>query len=275
MPTCFRSLTKLSLVLSCFLFTGCEQFDFNPYDVRLQLEEQDLNKKNLEKITAPPIHPGDTLRFAVISDTQRFYDELEACVTAINKHSAQIEKIDFVINNGDLTDYGLAEEFKWSYARTKKFNMPYLAVIGNHDCVAKGQQVYEAMFGPTDFTMQVARYRFIFLNTNSLEYAQPLVPDINFMRGAFGDTAAYDQAFVISHVPPFDAEFDRNKTAAFAALIRQNKVSLAIHGHQHSFRFTRPFKDGQGYLITGDLQERAFYVVTAIGKKASFKKIDF
>lgn len=263
------------LLLYLFLLaTGCEQIDFSPYQIILKDDQRGLNKKNVEKIAALGLRPQDTLRFALISDTQRYYDELEEAVKAINHYSAQRKRIHFVINCGDLTDFGLAEEYIWQWERTQKLQMPYLAVIGNHDCVANGKKIYQTMFGPMDFTFDVAGNHFVFLNTNSLEFNYP-VPDMNFMRQALNPAQSYDRAFVLTHVPPFDADFDKSKTTEFAQLIRTHKVPYSIHGHQHNFHFRQPFNDGQDYLVVDTVYHRNFIVVTVIGDTVSFQKIAF
>lgn len=263
--------------LSCWCLlvsNGCDQFDFSPYQVHLKEEQRNLNKKNLDRIAALNLQPQDTLRFAVLSDNQRFYDELEDAVKAINNYSGKTHRIDFAINCGDLTDFGLQEEYLWQVNRTNKLTMPYLAVIGNHDCVANGVKIYEAMYGSMNFTFEVAGNYFVFLNTNSLEFDEP-VPDMDYMRQALSRTSEYQNAFVVSHVPPFDADFDENLKPEFARLIRTHQVAYSIHGHQHSFRFGQHFNDGQLYLVADTIQNRNFIVVTVIGKKVSFERIKF
>ncbi len=269
-PTFFR------YILYCLplLLGGCEQIDYNPYQVLLKEEQRGLNKKNLARLAAFNLQPQDTLRFALISDNQRFYDELEDVVKALNHYSARVKPINFVVNCGDLTDFGLQEEYVWQLNRTKKLKMPYLAVIGNHDCVANGKKLYQAMYGPLDFSFTVAGNYFIVLNTNSLEFDEP-VPDMDFMRQAFTQSEQYQNTFVLTHVPPFDNDFDPSLTAEFARLIRTHQVPYSIHGHQHNFRFSQPFNDGQDYLVVDTIQNRNFTVVTVIGKRVSFEKINF
>jgi calcineurin-like phosphoesterase family protein len=120
----------------------------------------------------------------------------------------------------------------------------------------------------------VAGNYFIVLNTNSLEFEE-LIPDMNFMRQAFTQSEQYQNTFVLSHVPPFDNDFDKSLTSEFTYLIRTHQVSYSIHGHQHNFRFSQPFNDGQNYLVVDTIQNRNFTVITVIGKQVSFEKIDF
>ncbi len=130
------------------------------------------------------------------------------------------------------------------------------------------------MYGPMDFSFEVAGNRFIFLNTNSLEFAHP-VPDMAYLQQALQPSTEYQNTFVLSHVPPFDTDFDKMQTSEFAELIRANRVAYSIHGHQHNFRFGQPFSDGQNYLVVDTIQNRNFIVVTVINKQVSFERIKF
>ncbi len=130
------------------------------------------------------------------------------------------------------------------------------------------------MYGPMDFTFEVAGNQFIVLNTNSLEFAHP-VPDMAYLRQALQPSAEYQNTFILSHVPPFDTDFDKIQTPEFAQLIQSHQVAYSIHGHQHNFRFGQPFNDGQKYLVVDTIQNRNFIVVTVIGKRVSFERIKF
>ncbi|CAN5337780.1 hypothetical protein BH20BAC1_BH20BAC1_17960 [soil metagenome] len=64
----------LIAIIHCFTFSSCKKLlQYHPAEVRpdvLQLNNQNINK--LEKISQT-----DSFSFLVISDLQRFYDELE------------------------------------------------------------------------------------------------------------------------------------------------------------------------------------------------------
>lgn len=275
MSLLFSYGSRIFLLSCCWLLlTSCDYFDFSPYQVNLKEEQRNLNKKNLDRIAALKLQPQDTLRFALISDNQRFYDELEDVVKAINNYSNQEKPINFTINCGDLTDFGLQEEYIWQSDRIQKLKMPYLAVIGNHDCVANGVKIYEAMYGPMDFSFEVAGNKFIALNTNGLEFDYP-VPDMDYLRAAINGSSEFQNTFVLSHVPPFDRDFNSDLTSEYAHIMHSNQVAYSIHGHQHSFRFGQPFNDGQNYLVVDTIQNRNFIVVTVIGKQVSFERIKF
>jgi 3',5'-cyclic-AMP phosphodiesterase len=272
-PRGCRWILGLLLILG---LDSCEKFEFSPYEVLVRDGEKNLNLVNTARIQALGLQPGDTIRIALISDTQRFYDETEDVVDAINERSRQKGKrIHFVFHGGDITDFGLTDEYRWIQERLVKLQMPYLAVIGNHDHVGNGKVVYEKMYGPLDFSVTIARNRFVFINSNSLEYEKDVPPNLAYLQQALADTDNYTNAFVIAHVPPFDADFDKSKEQAFAGLIRQYDVRYSIHGHQHTHRIRQPYEDGKDYLVIGSVENRSYLVLTIVGRQASYEVVNF
>jgi 3',5'-cyclic AMP phosphodiesterase CpdA len=267
----FRKLV-LTFCLPALLFiTACEKFEYSPNEVRLEDDEQDLTRKHLDKIAALNLDKKSTFKFAVISDTQRFYDELEDVVKALNGRN----DIDFLILTGDITDFGTTKEYRWINERMQELGIPFLTVIGNHDCVGNGKKIYKEMYGPYDYTMNIGRNRFVFINTNSREFSDP-VPDLNFFRNALQDTTNFDQAFVLSHIPPFDDDFENSMEEEFARISRDHKVKVSIHGHKHGYADPQKYYDDKvDYLIVGSVQKRGYEEVTVTGNQISLKRILF
>jgi Icc protein len=266
-----RNWTVAISLLLCFNLTSCNKFEYSPNEVRLEENEQDLTRKNIEKLQALHLENKSSIRFAVISDTQRFYDELDDVVAALQ----QRKDIDFVILTGDITDFGITKEYRWINERLEKLKMPVLTVIGNHDCQGNGKKLYKDMFGPYDYTVNIGRNRFVFINTNSLEFSDP-VPDLNFFRTALHDTANFDNAFVFSHIAPFDVDFDSSLEEEFARISRESKVRVSIHGHQHGYRApNKHYENDVDYLIVGSVQKRGYEEVTIAGKEITLNRISF
>ena len=69
----------LLVCIAALLLTGCDTvFDVHPYDVRVK-GETDLNAKNIQKIEQT-VKSKDTIRFAVISDSHQWLDDLQKAV---------------------------------------------------------------------------------------------------------------------------------------------------------------------------------------------------
>jgi Icc protein len=272
-PRSFRWTGCLLLILG---LVSCEKFEFSPHEVLLRDDNINLNQVNTARIQALGLQPADTIRIALISDTQRFYDETEGVVDAINSRTSQKGKrIHFVIHGGDITDFGLMDEYRWIHERLQKLQMPYLAMIGNHDCVGNGKVIFEKMYGPHDYSVTIARNRLVFLNSNSMEYEKDVPPNLNYLQQALADVNNYNNAFVIAHVPPFDEDFDRNKEAGYAELMRRYQVKYSIHGHQHNHRLLQPYEDGNNYLVIGSVEKRSFVVMTIVGQQVSYEVVSF
>lgn len=72
-------------VLVCGIFwAGCSPFEYHPYDVRLEKKYKNINQKNIARIVQKDRH-ADTVRFIFMGDTQRWYDETEDFVKAVNR----------------------------------------------------------------------------------------------------------------------------------------------------------------------------------------------
>lgn len=121
----------LFFVLLALCFSGCDMLETHPYDVHIT-GERELTNKNIQLIENK-MQGKKTIRFAMISDTQRWYNSTEDVVKALNARG----DIDFVIHGGDQSDFGVTKEFIWMRDIFNKFQMPYVCLLGNHDCLVQ------------------------------------------------------------------------------------------------------------------------------------------
>ncbi|MFD2513540.1 metallophosphoesterase family protein [Pontibacter locisalis] len=254
-----------------FINQACEEFEYSPYEVRLREDEKDINKRNVEKINQLNISPADTLKFILTADTQGFYEENELLVQHVNQHNGDA---DFLLLGGDITDFGLTMEFRLVNDDFKKLKMPYVAVIGNHDAINNGQEVFRAMYGDYDISFAVGGSKFILLNTNYLEFDKK-VPDLDWLEKELAASTGYQNVFVLSHIPPTNNEFGPQKAERYSNLVSNYNVAFSLHGHNHSFRFHHPFDGRIPYLETGATEKREYIVFTVIGDKVSYERIKF
>ncbi len=232
--------------------SGCVKY--NAYEIRLSSEEKGLTNKNIAKIQAQPL--SDTLTFVFAGDAQRFYDEAIYLVQSINNDPT----IDFVLFAGDISDFGLAEEFQGMNSIFAGLNVPYVVVIGNHDLIYNGGEVYHQMFGDYNFSFMVGDYKFVVANTNSREFAfNGKVPDINWIQSQLNDTAHYFGAVILVHVPPGNDDFDNTLEWDFAnALSKPGKTIMELHGHNHGFSDNYPYNGDIRYLNSYSLNNRKY-----------------
>lgn len=207
----------------------------------------------------------------MIGDSQRFYNELDDFVEEAN----QMKDVAFIVLAGDISDFDLNKEFKWIHRSLRKLSMPYIAVIGNHDMLANGRIVYQQMFGPEDFTFTCNGNKFICLNTNSREVSfNGSLPNIPWLQQQLSDLSGYNNAFVISHVPPFNSDFDKQLEKQFSSLLASNsKVRLSMHGHLHYYREEEIYNDGLKYVVVGAINKRNYALISVWGNQYSVKEV--
>ena len=263
----------LYLLLSTGIWTGgCEMIDYHPYDVRIS-GPTDINRRNMARIEEA-CREKTTLRIAVMGDSQRWYDETEDFVDDVNRRG----DVDFVIHGGDTSDFGVTDEFMWQRDILEKLQMPYVVLIGNHDCLGTGEEAYRAIFGEPDFAFIAGRVKFVCLNTNAIEYdySKP-IPDITFLEEQIADRAdEYDRTVVSMHVRPKCAEFNNNLATFFQQTIRQFPGLLfCTAAHEHKMFEQDVFGDGVMYYMSDCMKRRSYYLFTITPDGYEYEAIYF
>ncbi len=247
----------ISLLLT--LFCGCDIIDYHPYDVRIK-GETNVNRNNIEQIELN-CKDKDTLRIVVMGDSQRWYDETEDFVSHVNAQS----DIDFVIHGGDLSDFGMKDEFMWQRDILNKLNVPYVAIIGNHDYLGTGEDAYKKIFGNTNFSFIAGRIKFICLDTNALEndYSNP-IPDFSFIENELHeDSLEFDRTVFSMHVCPYSGEFNNNVARVFQHYVKMFPGLLfCTAAHNHRVYEEDIFQDGVMYYMSDCMKHRNYYLFT-------------
>ncbi|WP_019946384.1 metallophosphoesterase family protein [Hymenobacter aerophilus] len=254
--------------------SACELVEFSPNDHRAPAHQKDLTAKNLARLAAAPLPPGDTLRFVFTGDSQRFYDDAEDLVRSVNQQPG----IQFMLVSGDISDFGLGREMQWVDNELRQLKVPYLTVIGNHDQVANGREAYQEIFGPLNYSFVFGDTKFVLIDTNSREYNfNGRVPDVPWLQQQLADPAGARRTVVISHVPPQDNDFDPSLRDAYAATLRETpNLVFEMNGHRHDYSVTQPFNDGVTYVNSYSFEKRNYLIVTVWGdKQFRLKQISF
>lgn len=259
-------------VLFCLIFVGCDLIDYHPYDAK----DTGYNDLNATAITAiqQTCRDKDTVRFVWMGDTQRWYDETEALVKSVNARG----NIDFVIHGGDISDFGMTKEFVWVHRIMKKLDMPYVALLGNHDVLGNGLSVYQGMYGHENFSFIAGNTRFVCLNTNALEfdYSHP-VPDFSFIKSLINDTTtSVERTLVAMHTPPLGEQFDNNVADVFQLYIRNlTDLKFCMHAHTHKLKIQDLFGDGIIYYGCASMKERSYFVFTLTPDSYAYEVVLF
>lgn len=137
-------------------FLSCGKLEYSPNQKFDKNTPRNINAENLRRIISNP--GDDTIRFVLSGDSQNAYDDLSTFVNKVNATPG----IDFVILNGDISDFGLLQEFKWIESYYSNLTVPYIAVIGNHDHAANGVDIYKRMYSEDlDFSFIYKEVKFV------------------------------------------------------------------------------------------------------------------
>lgn len=265
-------MKNILTLLACLLLAACDMIDYHPYDVRVD-GERDVNARNIELIEEA-CRGKTTLRFAVMGDSQRWYDETEDFVNALNKR----DDVDFVIHGGDMSDFGVTDEFMWQRDIMNRLRVPYVTLIGNHDCLGTGKDTYEAVFGPTNFSFIAGRVKFVCLNTNALEYdySEP-VPDFTFMERQITERRdEFDKSVVCMHAKPGTDVFNNNVSKVFAEYVSEFPgIQFCTAAHTHSFGDDVLFDDGIHYITSACMKKRSYILFTITPEGYDYELIKY
>ncbi len=266
--------TDFILLQLFFLFcmSGCDMFESHPYDAHIR-GDRNINDTQISLINKQ-LGATESFRFAFISDTQRWYDETIDAVKHINARG----DVDFVIHGGDLSDFGATHEFTMQRDILSRLHMPWITLLGNHDCLGTGEQVYKEMFGNPNFSFQVGNTLFVCLNTNALEYdySEP-VPDFEFLEYLMATLPeSVEQTIIVMHAPPFDSVFNNNVAKVFQLYIKNfPNLMFCLNGHCHKLSVEDLFEDGILYYQTPNIAKRTYLLFTINQGGYEYEVVEF
>lgn len=258
------------LPVLALLFVAC-QVEYHPYDTRIE-GETDINATHIAQIEEACAGKTE-LHFAVISDTQRWYDETARAVSAINERN----DIDFVLHTGDISDFGVRNEFEWQRDILDGLKVPYIVLLGNHDCIGSGRMIYQKIFGAFDFSFTAGTIHFICVNTNALEFPNQTIPDFEFLNSAVRNIPRTScHTFVAFHAAPNSEQFTPELERPFAEWVASvPNLRCCLYGHGHSFSDTCPYDDTIHYIQCGHIEQCAYLLFTVNEAGYSYEKVDF
>jgi 3',5'-cyclic-AMP phosphodiesterase len=255
-----------------FLFAGCDNpFSYSPFEVNLAARFHNTTAENLERLSAldTVVHP--TFKVALVADSHYHFDELREAIDDINKKGEAL----FVIATGDITENGLKKEYEIFHDIMAHLQSPYLTVIGNHDYLANGGEVYRQMFGAFNYSFTFQDVSFIMFD--NVIWESNKAADFQWLTTALAETdetAPVRHKIVFSHIPPFDGQL-RDNRELFNSLLLQNGVNVSVHGHKHEYSVTDIFGDGVEYVTVGSPQKRSYAMLTIAQDEIFVEQIPF
>ena len=245
----------LLTLMGCFFCVGCDMMNYHPYDGRFE-GERNINATNVARIEQATAGRKE-LCFAVISDTQRWYDETHKFVDHINV----TEGVDFVIHCGDLTDFSVTEEFIWMRDELQHFRMPYVVALGNHDCLGTGKNTFLDMFGSFEYSFTAGNTHFVVINTNGYEFldADDFYGEAFLRRNLRQLPPEVERTVVVMHVPPGSDQFPMDEAEDyFREVQKYPNLQFAVCGHEHSTAVRYPFPNHVPYYQAACADKRSY-----------------
>lgn len=263
-------LSVFSLFLS-LAFLSCGSFEYSPNQIFDNNSFTNLNATSLQ-ILGEGIE-DDTVRFVLTGDPQRSHNE----VIDFYKYVNSMDGIDFVIVAGDISEYGVLKEMNGVAKSLDKLNVPYFAVVGNHDLTSRGNDVFLRMFGPLNYSFVYGGVKFICHDTNSREYSfNGLIPNIPWLVKETGFQIGVTSYVAVSHIPPTSSDFDEYLIEDYVATFDNTPGFLAsFHGHNHSFEEVKMDSSDVPYITTSALGKKEFLLVEIVNNELSFERIYF
>ncbi len=263
--------------LTAITLSGCDMFEYHPYSTEFE-GRTNIHAASIEQIERL-CKDKEEITFAFITDTQGSNTNMQNAIRLIRERG----DIDFIVHGGDQTDFGLPKEFMWCRDLLETSGLPYVSVIGNHDCLGNGEHTFEYIYGTPNFTFNAGYIHFVCLNTVALEYdySHP-VPDFNFIEEDIAtvnklnaEKDSIKRTIAVMHSRPGDDQFNNNVGKVFNLYVAQYPNLFCVNGHNHCDDVSDIFDNGIIYYGCTNIKERAYYVFKIRKDGYDFEKITF
>jgi len=261
-----------ALIISMMLLISCRDiFQFSPHQTDIDPALTNETHKNIVRLTQ--YDPGIATRFsfAIISDTHCYYKDFDEAVTHINGDT----EIQFTIHAGDMTDLGLKQQYEIACSIMQRFKKPYFTVIGNHDCLSNGQEIYTKMFGDFYYAFSFADTIFFMFHDNIWELDN-IPPDVEELDRLLTEFDSFNHMILVGHIPPFGDQFDYPIEKAYRDVLEKHSVTLSAHGHVHQFMYDPDYyNDNIPYLTVDTIANRHYAKITIDGDSLIVENVRF
>ncbi len=198
---------------------------------------------------------GEGFRFAAFGDTRTGHNVHRAVVEAVAK-----ERIDFVLNSGDLVDRGGVQAQWEQFFQIEKpllEKTPIIPAIGNHDW--SGRQYFRRYFMLSRWTGDRRYYTQDWGNLRILTVDAGIecregCDQFSFAERALAEGAQKGMLMMVQlHFPPYSSGAHGSNKAVqkpITDLARRYGVELVLTGHDHDYERTKTL-DGTTFVVTG------------------------
>lgn len=217
---------RIMLYLSAFAI-ACAPIQDSPFSDKLLAKSPRLNIKAMDKIG--DVEGDGVIRIALLADPHQNYSALSSVINEINR----TRNIDFVVNLGDIGNSGYNFEYDQYISTYVNLIYPGFTVIGNHDSLGAGPQLFRKAFSSPNFWFEAGNKRYVFFNSTNLEYPDDFNPQ--WLKHAVTSTAK--AVVIFTHCSLLDPERFATGEAAqvFNDVLNASNVVLVANGHLHAY----------------------------------------
>lgn len=257
-----KKVYLLGLIMVIIVLSSCQKlFEFSPYESNLPDGYKSTTEKQLGKLSIMKFKDQDTIVVDLISDSHVFHKELREVVNRINDD----RKADLVMHLGDFMDGGYQQEYIYSHELMDRLSVPWLTVIGNHDCLSNGESVYKAMFGYEQYEFDLREWHIIVWNSVVWELGDR-TPDLNWLERKLAAVKGQN-IIVATHIPSWDDQLRERWGDQFENIIAKYGVKIVLLGHEHTYSLASPFENSIPHLVVGSVSNRAFVRLKLAGNR--------
>lgn len=210
-------------ILLALLLVSCGPPEFSPW--QSNPEHHDLTAKHLNWLAQTD---GDFEPFtiAISGDPQAVVGHFRRVIDITNT-----KDVAFLAVLGDITDLGMRREWIWIGDSIERSNKPVLTVVGNHDGLMNGSDIYDKMFGPRNYSFTYKNIKFVFWNNNYYEWGDP---DLDWLEH---EIDSHDRVVVMSHQPPGSGTLTTAHEDRWEQIRTNPNLIASLHGHVHSYGY--------------------------------------
>lgn len=221
-----RIITPLFVVIGTFFLLSCD-YEESPWTTSTDCPDSVSIAYNIDRLKKQEAQEGvrPNYKVALVADPQLWPGRLDALIQRFNK----MDDVAYIILSGDLAHNGLSEEFEWACKTMSNSQKPIFAVIGNHDGLAFGADIWLKYFGDYDFSFSYQNSKIVAYNDNKYEFEN--VPDRAWLAKETEGAGMRSHTIAVSHIPPWPEDRDLSQ------YLKDLGVELTIHGHESNFDY--------------------------------------
>ena len=221
-----KILGQLFTVICVFFLLSCE-YEESPWTTSTDCSRNVSVAYNIERLKQQEAAEGprSSYKVALVADPQLWPGRFEDLIHRFNK----MDDVAYVILSGDLAHNGLSAEFEWTCKGMSASKKPIFAVIGNHDSLAFGADIWLKYLGEYNYSFTYQDTKIVAYNDNKYEFEN--VPDRAWLADEINGADTRAHTIAVSHIPPWPTDRGLSK------YLKDLGVELTIHGHESNFDY--------------------------------------